>query len=141
MFLLCDWRNIWHVKDEMYEYSTGIIQRAIFPASFAIASSCPRALKIGVVKRKIGSNIVDDTNNRIHDLCKYIPSMWYCLAPKACPHRVSNPLAMPSCKFKILIQSRKGLNFYGLCTLPSDSLYDVSRRSTRTYQYAIGKPQ
>ena len=48
MFLLCACKYIWQVNETTKEYITGMHQMAIFPASSAIASFCPRALKRGV---------------------------------------------------------------------------------------------
>lgn len=71
-----------------------------FPAAIAISFSWPSNLNRGVAKMKKGVKIVAETRLTIHDLCKYIPIMWYCFAPNACPQRVSVALDMPSCNKK-----------------------------------------
>lgn len=68
LFLLCACRNIWQVKDGMKEKITGINQREIVPATFAIAASWPKASKIGVVNKNKGSRKSEVMNKTIHDL-------------------------------------------------------------------------
>ena len=78
----------------------GRSQREKFPAAIAMSSSWPSNLNRGVAKIKIGDKIVATTRSTIHDRCKYMPIIWYCFAPNACPQRVSVALDMPSCNRK-----------------------------------------
>lgn len=109
MFLLWACRYIWQVKDTMKANNTGISMREIVPATSAIFSSWPKATKIGVVKKNRGKRRIAQMVKTIHDLWRYIPSMWYCFAPKACPQSVSNALAMPNCTFKFRYQNKRKL--------------------------------
>lgn len=70
-------------------------QREIDPADFAMDSCCPRSVKICVAKMKRGSKMVNTVKLISHDLCKKIPIMWYCFAPKAWPQSVSVALDIP----------------------------------------------
>lgn len=68
IFLLCDCKNIWQVNDAVNAKSTGIVQIEIYPASSEMAFSWPKASKIGVVKKQIGTRNNVVTVNTIHDL-------------------------------------------------------------------------
>lgn len=96
-FLSWACRYIWMVRLKTKLYKKGMHQREIFPATAAMSACSPSSFKRGVVKKKRGSIIVAVMKSTIHERCKYIPIMWYCFAPNACPHRVSVALDMPSC--------------------------------------------
>lgn len=74
-----------------------MVQRAIIPVSSAISSGWPKNLRIGDANKYIGRSKMQNKKRTIQDRCIYTPNMSYFLAPNACPHSVSNALAIPSC--------------------------------------------
>lgn len=68
LFLPCACKYASHVNVKIKEHITGRYQRAIFPASSAIMSSCPKAFKTGVAKIKIGDSKDAVRAKTIHDL-------------------------------------------------------------------------
>lgn len=67
-FLLCDWRYVWNVNENMYEKLMGMNQRAMVPAVEAIDSSWPRKRSRGAVKMKRGTIRMVHIKSTIHDL-------------------------------------------------------------------------
>lgn len=104
MFLLWAWRNIWLVNETMKENIIPIAQREMVPATRAMLSSCPNIFKIGVMKKNRGRRRTEVQNKTIHDLWRYTPIMLYSFAPYACPHRVSNALAIPNYNHQFISQ-------------------------------------
>lgn len=74
----------------------GMKYKVTRPDCSATSSGCPKSLRIGVAKRYIGNERMQQRKRTIQDLCIYMPSMWYFFAPNAWPHRVSSALAIPN---------------------------------------------
>lgn len=74
----------------------GVSHKATTPDISATSSGSLKSFRIGVAKRYKGKSKILQRKSTIHDLCRYMPSIWYLFAPKAWPHSVSNALAIPN---------------------------------------------
>ncbi|BAT05912.1 Os08g0480050, partial [Oryza sativa Japonica Group] len=79
----------------------GSSQTLILPARLARSAGCPISSSRSSMSTYVGVSATANMRSTSHDRCRYTPSMWYFLAPNACPHSVSSALAMPSRKPKL----------------------------------------